>query len=397
MQEDKYPIIIIQHAHMNCTEVIRQIFAKGFDLLVIDESFIDSLTVEMRPTNKEIEILQDLKIDWLSPLLNWMEGGKYPGPKIKPLRDDLKAVLEAFKKEGIPYRLDNFLRQYNDGEFMDKHLGVMKFNPVPECTVRLLTDATPTIEELQIVLDNPNIVRVGGNFVLDPQIYHPESKTYQVLDGTASWKKMIQEEELYDYLEWACDLMRGKYKDLTGLFTVKKEAEQDTWDWIIRNYPEVVPRIQVNHMAVGTNEWANFNVQFIFAAPYVNYKQLSEQVYRLKFIKNYWAKINDQKVIPNPHYGNLLSTSQGDKPNWKPIYRIHKDGKFEYPQYHYPESKDQFEGYVLKRLLNQVFQSNRIRDRQGKISIRYFLDNRPMAKALIHSNTTKAELIGRLD
>ena len=395
VQEEKYDIVIIQHAHMACTEVIRQLFAKEFDILIIDETFIDQITTQLKPTEAELELFEDIPepSNWIKHLRKWLKGGNYPGPKLKPSRDDLKPLLALHKAKGIPYRVDQFIRLYNDDEWLDEAVGVMKFVPLPEPTVRLLTDATPSIEELRIVLDNPDIIRVGGGIVIDPSCYHERSKNYQILDSKASKQQMLKNEKLYEYLEWIGDLMRGKYKDLTALITVHMEAEQDAWDWLIRNYPETISRIQINHMSVGSNEWAKFNVQFILASPYIDYKTVREQVYKLKFIKNYFLRMKELPTEPNRYPGFLTSNSKPEKPLWKPVRRNHRDGIYNYPQFVYAVPCDKDEQLVSRRLIGKTQQAGRIRHGAGKVNIIYFLDSSPMDGMLIDEVFTEAEIL----
>ena len=407
VHEEKYKIVIIQHAHMACNEVIKQLMAKRFDVLIIDETFIDYLTMQLIPTKKELEILEALeKPQWLQEVFNWMKDCGYPLGTVKPKASDLRPILEAFRDAKVPYRLDQFLRQFNELEYMHPTTGVMKFSPVPRIPVCVFTDATPTIEELEIILNTKNIIKVGGGIVTDPTVYHPDNKVYQILDGRTSKAEMLKREKLYEYLEFIGDKMRKDYKDLTALITVFKtykdpetkeirNIEEEAFEWLLRNYPEIMPRIAVNHMAVGTNEWAHFNVQFILAGPYVNQKQLKEETYKLKFIVNYWRRQDDLPLVNNIYPSYLGDDSSDGEKFYEPVRRIHKDGIFEYPQFKIqtPDPRS-WEYLIWKRLQAKKQQAGRIRHKQGKQTIFYFMDHSNMGGFLVTDNITESEILG---
>lgn len=398
-QDEKYPIIIIQHAHMACTEVMKQIMKKHFDILVVDESFIDFLTLQLVPTSKEISLLESLEKPprWLPDFLEWLREGKFPGNKIEPSISDLKPIMDAHREILLPYRMNQFIRQYNDGEYMHPALGVMKFSPLPNIPVRVITDATPTIEELEIVLNTKKIIKIGGGIVTDPTVYHPENKVYQSLDGKTSKAEMFKKhEKLYEYLEFIGDKMLNEYKDLTALITVHMEVEQDVWDWIIRNYPSIVSRVQVNHMAVGSNAWAAINVQFVLAGPYVNLRQLKESTFRLKFILNYWRRQDDLPLINNMYPTYVTNDMKGGKPYYEPVKRIHRDGIFEYENFKVPiPHPDSYDYLVFLRLVSKSQQAGRIRHEMGKKTIFWFFDHRMLPSFLVTDNFQESEIFSK--
>lgn len=397
VQDAKHRVVIIQHAHFGSNEVVKNLFRKHFDVMIVDEDFTDQLTTQLIPTAKEIEILDAFKeaVNWVPELLNWMGDGGYPSSMIKPSREHLKPIMEAFRKELQPYRLDQFLRQYNNGEYLHPSTGVMKFNPLPNVPITILTDATPTIEELSIMLNTKNIIRIGKGIVCDPKAYHPDNKVCQILDGRTSKAEMIKNEKLYEYLEYIGDKMMNDHPDDTALITVFKEAEQDTWDWLIRNYPTIVPRICVNHMAVGTNEFAKYNIQFVLAGPYLNTRMFKEAVYKLKFAMNYWRRLEDKPPINNPYPSEVGPLSKGDGYYTEPVRRNHRDGIYIYPQYQVvtpdPESYDYL---VWSKMQGKKAQAVRIRQKLGKKSITYIFDNGPMDNFLIDEVFCENDVLG---
>lgn len=406
VQDPKHNIVIIQHAHLSCGEVVRQLMRKDFDVLIIDENFVDSCFTNLIMTKKEKEFLAELPNPpaWLPFLLKWVNEGGQPGILIRPSRRDLKPIMDEMRLKDIPYRLDQFIRQYNDGEHYHPANGVMKFNPVPDIPIKLLTDATPTEEELQIILNTKNIIKLGGGIVLDPSIYNPRSKTYQVLDGKASKNQMLGKEKLFEYLEAFGDKFMAEYEDLTGLFTVHmsykdssghRDIELETQDWLIRNYPSIIPRVAVNHMAVGTNSFAKFNVQVIGAAPYIGPRDLAIEVYKLKFAYNYWARIEDRPTINNPYPLDEYNYSTGDAPYYEPVKVIHRDGIYLYNQYkNRVPHPDSWEYLVYYRLKAKLQQGSRIRHSDDKVTINWFLDNSSLESQLVDEVVTENQLLG---
>lgn len=383
VQEDRYPVVIIQHAHFSCEETIRQLFSKKqFDVLIIDENFQDFLIHQLTPTEREIEILQSFSetINWIEPLVTWLTKGGKPAEAIEPSKADLAPIHKKFNEEKEPYRLPDFLRCYRNNEWYDRNIGIMKFIPIPECPIRIVLDATASIEELQIILNNPYLKSVGANIVADPLAYNKKNEVHKLLDGSASKTQMLKKEVLYEWLEFIGDKMMNEYKDLSALITVFKEVEQDAYEWLIRNYPEIIPRVAINHMAIGTNQWAHFNVQFLLACAHLSGKMYAEQVYRLKFIYNFWRKIEGEPTIPNPYPADLPDNI-GIHMEWAPTWVINEKGiKEEFPQFNYRSPDDKWEYMVWERITkSKLSQSFRIRYKEeNKLTIVWIADNTPL-------------------
>ena len=398
VQEPEHKIVILQHAHLSCGEVARQLFRKNFDVLFIDEQFVDHLTTQIVPSAKEIELLETFVDDvpWIADILHWIHKGGLPQKQVKPSRADLKGILEAFRKAEIEYRLDKLVRQYNDGEYFHPVTGVMKFIPVPDVQAIVITDATPSLEELQIVFNTDDILEIGAEKVCDPRVYHPDNRVYQILDGRASKTQMLEKEELYEYLEIICDKMRTQYAGMLGLITVFKEVKQDTLEWILRNYPDVFPRVCVNHMAVGTNEFARFNVQFILAGPYISAKDYKKEVYKIKHIANYWRRLDGKELINN-WFPEDLPDDMGGEVVWENVKRIMPDGVYEFPQHTHPAPPPRsWERLVHRRLSGAKQQAARIRHAPGKRTDMWFLDSDHLASMLVTNCVTKQSLLGAI-
>lgn len=396
VQEDKYSVVIIQHAHFACEETIRQLFKKQFDVLIIDENFNDFLINQIIPSQKEIDILQEFEdqYDWIYPLTKWMVKGGKPSVHIEPLKGHLAPIRARFNEEKEPYRLPDFLRCYRAGDWFDRETGIMKFIPIPDCQVRVILDATATMKELKIILNNPDLKSIGGGIVAAPKAYHKDNEVVQILNGSASKSAMVGKEKLYEWLEYIGDTMQAPANlDKTCLITVFKtyknmdtgeevNVEQDAFDWLCRNYPKIIPRIAINHMAVGTNKWAHFNYQFILTNVYISPKQMKMEVYKLKFIENYWRKFKGEIQIRNPYPGDLSNNLGASRSITEVPFRyIDENGTiWECPQYTYRRPKDDFyESCVWERLAKLKQQSERIRQQTyGKLTKTFFVDKIPL-------------------
>lgn len=396
VQEDKYKVVIIQHAHFACEETIRQLFRKHFDVLIVDENFNDFLINQIYPSFKEVALLKEFedRFDWIPPLLKWMLKGGKPGERIEPKKADLAPISNRFAEEKEVYRLPDFLRCYNANEWFDTEVGVMKFIPVPPCQVRVFLDATATIKELKVILNSPFLKTIGGGVVAAPRAYHKDNQVVQILDGGASKTSMVGKEKLYEWLEYIGDtMMAPTNEDKTCLITTFKEyydpetkeysnVELDAFDWLHRNYPKIIPRIAINHMAVGTNKWAHFNYQFILANVYLNPKMMRQEVYKLKFIDNYWRRLNGDPKIRNPYPGSLPDNiGESEHMGWAPFTYIDEQGTiWECPQYTYRRPiGDFYESCVFERTLSKKQQSERIRQvGPDKLTVVYICDRQPL-------------------
>ena len=379
LHEPEHKIVILQHAHFSCMEVVRQIFKKGFDTLIIDEYFLDFLITHVKPTPEEIEILQEFNsLDWVSSLLDWFEEGGLSDGKLKPKQEDLKPILNRHLQKGIDFKLDKFIRLFNEVSRYEHNKGIMKFTPIPEVFQRIILDATVDMEELAIILNNKNLKVVKERILIDPHIYHERNRNYKLLNSRTSKAQLLGKEKLYEWLELIGDQMSNEYLDLTALITVFKEVEEEVFEWLLRNYPHIISRIAVNHMAVGTNSFAKFNVQYILAGVYSHmiYKNLLEESYKLKFIYNYWARLEDRTLVNNP-YPAFIDENASIKWHTEPVKAVHRDGfVYEYSQFDIltpdPES---FEYLVYRRFRSKKQQTARIRYMPGKVSIKWFFDN----------------------
>lgn len=196
-------IVIMQHAHFKCKETLWQLFEnKKFDVLIIDESFIDTLTSIIRPTEFEIEALKASQLRWANKLGAWLEGGGEPKGTLKGRPEELEDLYKIFEGANQPWRMKELIDAYNTGEWLHPASGIKSFTPIPWFPVRILTDATASKKELKIIFNTENIEFIGDGCALDIKHYHPENEIIQVIDSSLSKSSLMKDEKFYEFLNY---------------------------------------------------------------------------------------------------------------------------------------------------------------------------------------------------
>ena len=336
LKDDKNTVIICQHAHFTSPDVVRQLLDKRFDVLFVDESFISNLIINVKPTEIELEILKSHieAFPWVEKLYNWLNNGGYPQGRINPDIGQMESLINSFENRGVSWRLPDYVRLFKGGHLMDKAVGLDLFYPLPNIPIRIFTDATPPKEMLEIVLD-AKIKTIGSRETLDPSTKNPNNKITQVLDGSCSKSSLRGEmledgsysyDRFYQILTYIGDQAKSVYKEKKILLTTyKTEFKQIAEDFFQVNYPEIVERLLISHMAIGTNAYDEFDVQYIVCGVYFNALQLAKQVYSLKVIANYWNMEKSRRIIQNPYPYGVVETS-GIERIEIPIKRLKKVG-----------------------------------------------------------------------
>jgi len=355
-------IVIIQHTHFQCPEVLYQLFSqKQFDVLIIDESFLDNLVSNIRPLPIEYEILLNSEYIWARNLGRWLKEGGYPVGKVYPSIAQLEELKLKFEEAGIPWRLKIFIDAYNVNQYLSRISGLDLFFPLPNIPIRLLTDATPPIEELQIALNNQNIEVIGDGEVLDYTQYHPENKIYQVLDSSLSKTSLSKNEKFYDILNFIGEKCLKDFKHDKVLITVYKSHVEETKNYMKEKFPSLTD-LTISTMQVGVNTFADHTVQFILASVYMNGNQLAEAAYKIKFIKNFWRRREGLAEIPNRfpveiYEGKVIGSTVVSTP----VRKIELDGIFEYPDFQSFIPESDFENYIHQHNIGKSQQSMRLR------------------------------------
>lgn len=339
--EEQVKIVIIQHAHFQSKETMYQLLQnKEFSVMIVDESFIDNLIDIIKPTDFEIEVLKitTTASKWTEKLSDWLKIGGEPKGTIRALPEELEELWKIFDDNKQGWRMKALIDAYNSGEWLNARSGIKCFSPVPYVPVRLLTDATPTEEELRTVLNTSHLEVMGDGDILDITAYHPENKIIQVIDSTLSKASLQTDEKFYDFLSFIGDKCTTSFQEDRVLVTVFKDNDKFSWtqetlDFFREKYPHLdvgtdpmVNRIVIDGMKVGVNTYASFTVQFLVCSVYMNDEQIAQGAYQTKVIKNYWRLKEDLPIVQNI----LVQKDQSILWEDGPVRKIERDGVYEY-------------------------------------------------------------------
>lgn len=415
MLEPEHNIVICQHAHFTSPESMHSILKKRFDVLMIDEAFIDKLLVKVKAEEIEWELLEYFDFPWIAPLVSWLKNGGAPDRKLYPRMEELAEVRRMFDDHMAPWRLPEYLRYYNQEHFMEPEIGLHVFYPPPtdQIPLTLMTDATPPVEMLEVVLDDNNIETYGSDEIIDFRRMNKDNQLIQVLDGSVSKtalrgepQKNFEEQLIeYDYLhlvdilEMIGDLARDKYKDKKILVTTYKDFKEVVEQWLAANYPDIMNRVLVSHMKIGTNEFDGYEVQFLVAGVYHNANQIHRQVYELKLIANYWNRLKDRPQLPNYRWWGVGEGASIERVS-EPVRRIHALGKtvgvFEYENFLYQRPQDKYYNLVEKFAISKTQQAIRLRFNDDKLKIIYVFGKFFLPSFLVTDSVLKDDLLGYL-
>ncbi len=412
MQEAEHKIVICQHSHFASEEAMNSIHKKKFDVLMIDEVFTDKVLTEIKATEIEWTLLET--VDWAQELQAWMRDGGYPRTILRPNVEQLATLKETFDNHMAPWRIPEFLRAYNNEYFMDKHIGLHVFHapPVKNIPITFLTDATASLEMLRIYLDDQDIEVYGDDEVLDYTLMNPENKVIQTLDASVS-KTYLQGQkckddegnddwdygEFIEMLEFIGDKASTEYKDKSILITTYKSHKKLAEDWLSKNYPEIMDRVLISWMKVGTNEFDKYEVQFLLAGVYFNTKQFHKQVFELKTVANYWNRQNDRPLISNFFWWGVADNAELERED-EPVRRIHREGDvtgvFEYGDFKYRRPADYYYNLIEKLAIAKTQQAIRLRFNDSTQKIVYIFAKYFLPSFLITHSYLKEELFGYL-
>jgi hypothetical protein len=401
VKEEDYKVVIIQHAHFKAREVMYNlIYSKGFDVLFIDESVVDNTISKIKPLESELEAFGAfLKFPWMDDIMTWFKDGGYPDKKLRPKEIDLEEIGEFLDSNQIPNNLKEYIRHFNNGEYYDKTTGLTVFYPIPNIGVRVFTDATPPLDLMKIVLDTDHIEVFGDNEHIDYTQYNKDNKVIQVLDTSMSKTSLKKDDyaRLVDILEYIGDSSRKEYSNKNILITTYAEYEELVKTWLKTNYPDICNRVLVSHMAVGTNEFIDYDIQFLVAGVYLNGKHFSELSYNIKFIANYWNRLNSRPIIHNP-YPFRVSDSSSIPRNPTPIKRVEKidNGCFivEYPGFTYWQPAYQIDNLIEQYAIAKTQQAIRLRFTSTTNSrVVYVFGNYPFPSFMITDSVIEEDLL----
>ncbi len=389
VMEPHNKIVIIQHAHFQAAESMKYLMQKQFHSLFVDEDFTPNVFTQIKPSPEELKLFEWVtgNIEWMRGLLKWFYKGGYPLGTIEFNIYEMEWLCSKFEKAQVKWNLPEYIRAYNSGLYYDVDTDLDIFHPVPNVPNRFFTDATPPLDMLQIILNNKNIRVFGQDMVIDPKSFHPDNEVYQVLNASCSRYSMEKEGYYESILNAIGQKGITEHSDLKVLVTTFANQNKRTWDFFRTNFPALVPRMDINHLDVGSNDWEDFNVQWITCAPYLNAKDLAQEAYKLKTIQNFWhdATPHLTEYVDNPFPLGVTESSGYEKESI-PLERITmENGKarlLSFPQFEQTVPKSYWYDLARRRMVGKKQQANRLRLKKGQVRILYDLDKQSTSNAV---------------
>lgn len=308
VQEEIYPVVIIQHAHLQCQEVIHELLKKDFDAFFIDETFIQTTYDAIKVPFFETEILKKFKdMKWVEKLLDWVECRSRAKGKIDPTEAEIKKVYIAFKKNKQEWRVPQLIRFYNQGRKVNKWTGIEVIYELPDIPIKVFMDGTPPVDLLSKLTGLDNIEIWGQDEVLDVTKIHPDNEVIQILDASSSRTFLEKDDNLEVILTKIGELVEESYKGKQILVTVSsKYMQEKVQQFFLDNLEEFPTPKEIGLMAKGVNKWKEFDVQFLMAGRYSTGKEYLEDVYKYKAVYNHYRMVNGLTTENNPYYPALL-------------------------------------------------------------------------------------------
>lgn len=407
--EPKHRIVIIQHAHLQCEEVMFNLLKKPFSCLFIDETFIDNLINFVKPSKSEIELLKAVvpgSYTWRNRLADWMEGKEDAHGWLNPKYSELQQMHKLYKGMDLPWTLPQYLLYYNQKKNCHRYAGIEVISEIPDIPVKIYTDATPPKELLEMLTGSEGIEVWGEDEVLDMQDIHPDNKVIQILDGSTSNSALEKNGKLDVILHQIGCIIKEKFLGKKILITLYMKHEELATQFFSYHYPEVYKeiarkRIKIYHMVKGVNDFQDFDVQFLVAGVYFSGKNFADKVYRYKEVINHYRRKKNLNPWVNMFPHNLPPNMRIEYADPDPVSRIEKvDGHgyvFEYPGIFNFRPKHKIEYLIDKFNTGNTQQSNRMRFFPDKPRTLFIFNNLPMPSIQVTHSVLEEDLMPLAD
>lgn len=403
VQEMKYKVVIIQHAHFSCQEVIYELMKKEFDIMFVDESFIKNCYASVRVNPVEIELLENFDMKWTNRLANWLDGESKSRGKLNPSEGDLKAVQDVFNAAGMSWTIPEYIRYYNQARNVCKETGIEVVYELPDVPIKVFTDATPPIELIKGLTGIQNIDVYGDDEILDIKEIHPDNEIIQIYDKSCSVTSMLKDERLYEILADIGYLVQNKFVNgEKTLLTVYKKHKPLVEEYFGSHpeYKDVLSRITIDWINKGTNAYAEYDYQFILAGITYLGKSYLEDVYKYKTVMNYYKLKNQEKEITNV-FPDSPTTGTGVEIEEEPVKRIELLNKkgivFKYENFKTYRPLDKLHYLVYNFNVANTQQSIRLRFKPDKKRVVVVFNNFYLPSTLITKSILEEELINSFD
>lgn len=410
VMDEKYKVVIIQHAHLKCEEIMYRLLEKGFDALFIDETFIEHIFESVKIDPMEIELLQGMGYGWTDRLERWLGGTMKAKGKLEPTKEELEDVHSVFEgwqtanAQNKQWRIPDMVRFYNQHRIVDDISGIQIVHELPNIPVSAFLDATPPKELIKHLTGLDNIVEYGSGEVIDITSIHPDNRRYQIIDMVNSVTQMNKDFFFETIMTKICQIIERDYGYRKVLLTVYGKDRQKIKDFIEERFPILLAApytIDIGLMNKGTNKWADFDAQFILAGRYRTGNEYYEDTFKYRSVANWYRAKKNLPLIVNPYPEVTRNTtiSRVKKPVQCLMKIKNKARIMQFNDYHYRVAEPVIDGkscrqtsvhndYYWFRLLDELdtaemMQVERIRLNENVGKQIFHVHNRPILKLLI--------------
>lgn len=417
VMEEQYNVVIIQHAHLSCQEVMFDLAKKGFQVMFIDESFIDNCYASIKLDKKEITLLEKNHDPWAYSLNRWLRSFTEAGGYLNPSKEELDKAHKAFQQENLPWRVPDLIRYYNQHRTVNKVTGIEVIYELPNVPIKVLTDATPPVELTKHVTGIEHLSVYGDQEVLDYKRIHPENEIIQILDVSSSKSALAKDNLFENELMKIGELCEMKYvaeKALIVTYAANLDRVRDFFESHSEEFPEVCKRLTLedgpdNHpyeiriavMDKGTNKYANFGVQFLQAGVYFTGYQYEHAIYQYKTAANYYKEKYGLPLVTNvfPYEATMATGTALEKDCVTRIEYIDDKhaGLFEYPEFPIYLPSNSWHRMIYEYNVAKTQQAIRVRFLSGKRTIVYVLSNSFLPSFAISKSILLEEFLKPLD
>lgn len=400
VMDPKHKVVIIQHAHFSTQEVIWELMKKRFDVMFIDESFINNIYSSIEINEIEIAALSVFSYNWTEELVRWLKGGQSRG-WMDPEESELMEVHEHMALVGLIWRVPEMIRFYNQRRRVNPFTGIEVIHELPGIPIKVLTDATPPEELIKHLTGIRHLDVFGKGEVIDYRKIHPDNFILQILDNSTSVTSLKNKEKWESILHKIGELIELKFPQERILLTVYKNDFKRVEEFYLQHseeYPTVLQRTLIERMDKGTNAYSEFDVQFLLSGVYFTGNDYIKDSYRYKAVDNYFREKEGVEMLSNPY--PILEGMVSVKQRRVSISRIEPEGDsgalVEYPGIEQNRPQDRWHQYCHDLNIGNTQQAIRLRFRPDKPRSVYVLNNMPLPGFLITDSVLLEEFVREL-
>lgn len=378
-----HQVVIIQHAHFSCQEVIFDLMSKGFNIIYIDETFIESLfkfvPVALRDISALREAGKQYQQPWAEELADWLSCKTSPGDRINPDETGLGLVKSYFDSIMLKWTIPDYIRLHNQKRLVNPVAGIEAIYEIPNLSVKAFTDATSPDKLTKHLTGIDDIEVIGAETLLDIKAIHPDNEIIQVLDFNSSVSWLENEEVFSLILDKIAKDIDEDDSNKRHLITAYLKDHTRIKTYLEANHPTSLSKIEISAITKGVNRYSDFDTQTILANILFLGKDYYETKYKYVQIANYHRLRKGLKPIPNLYPINI-DTKSTIPIKWETVKRVVNGSLLEFPQFKVPKPAPGANEYddnywfrlIYEKTVGEIQQAIRVRltkDKPRKITI----------------------------